>query len=375
MKRRNLVMIAPAAATASVGAGWFTPAAAQLGVVKFGQSASLTGGQAQYGADVRSGIQAAFAAMARDGTGPRCELASIDDGGHKEKCQENVKTLLDAGVVSLIGLTSGAAAESVLLAVEQAQVAMLGTASGNMGIRDPKLTMPYHVRAGYDIEYKAMVRYLKDFGMTRVGYVHLVDTSPANEAAMTAALDAVGIKMTLSVPLDRNAKSYDAQADSLLAEKLHCVLFTTNAAPILGVVDRMLAGHYTGFFFSSSFAGQSLFDEMAKRQQVVIMSQVVPRPNAVALPLIKRYIADLAALDGAQKPGYTSLEGYITGLVAVEAVRATRGGPVTRQRFRESLSNLSLNLGGYAVNFGTRKMTGSGFVDVVAIDRSGRLMG
>lgn len=374
MKRRHLVVTGSAAAVAWVGAGWSAPANAQS-VIKFGQSASLTGGQAKYGADVRDGILAAFASAAKDGKGPRCELVSLDDGGSKDKCLANVKTLIDAGVVSLVGFTSGAATEAAIDTVEQAQISLLGTASGNMGIRNPKLTMPYHVRAGYDVEYKAMVRYLKDFGMTRVGYVHLEDTSPANQAAMTAALDAVGIKMTLAVAVDRNAKSYDAEAAKLLDAKLQSVLFTTNAAPVVGIVERMVAQRFTGFYFSSSFAGQTLFEEMAARKQVVIMSQVVPRPNAVALPLVKRYHDGLAAFDATRKPGYTSLEGFVAGQVAVEAVRTAGNGTVTRQRFKDSLSGLNVNLGGYPVKFAGGSQSGSHFVDMVAIDRTGRLTG
>ena len=373
MKRRHLVMAGPAAAAAWVGASWSAPASAQA-VVRFGQSASLSGGQAVYGADVRAGILAAFEAAARTDKGPRCELLSLDDGGHKDKCQENVKQLIDSGAVGLIGLTSGAAAEACLPLIEKTQIPLLGTASGNMGVRDPKLTMPFQVRAGYADEYKAMVRYLKDYGMTRVGYVHLADTSPANQAAMTAALDAVGLKVTLSVPLDRNAKKYEEQAAKLLEAKVQCVLFTTNAAPVIGIVEGMAAQKYTGFYFSSSFAGQSLFDEMAKRRQVVVMSEVVPRPTAVAMPLIKRYQEALAASDKARKPGYTSLEGFIAGQVAIEAVRAGGAG-MTRQRFRDSLAALNINLGGYPVRFGPGNQNGSRMVDIVAIDREGRLIG
>ena len=57
-----------------------------------------------------------------------------------------------------MGLTSGAAAETCLQLVEEAKVVMLGTASGNMGIRSDKSTMAYHVRAGYDDEYRAYAR-------------------------------------------------------------------------------------------------------------------------------------------------------------------------------------------------------------------------
>jgi branched-chain amino acid transport system substrate-binding protein len=378
MKRRNLVLAATALMGGGLRAGWAKEVAGASNLVKFGMSASLTGGQAAYGKDVRDGILAAFAAAnkAAADKSVRFELVVLDDGGDRERCKANVKTLIGSGVAALVGLTSGAAAEACLPIIEEAQIVLLGTATGNMGIRSDKLTMPYHDRAGYDSEYKQMVRYVKDFGMQRVGYVHLKDTSPANQAAMTAALDAVGVKLTVSVPLDRNAKSYDADADTLLAAKLDCVLFTTNAAPIEAIVARMSAAKYPGTYFSSSFAGQSLINAMGDKGISIIMSQVVPRPNAAALGVVKRYREDMSALGGDAKIGYTSLEGYIAGRVAVEASRATlRGGPMSRARFASALSDLNLDLGGYRVRFGGGTHQGSNFVDIVAVDRTGRIIG
>lgn len=376
--RRRLLKATPAAAACAVVAPLIGPVSAQAVALKFGQSASLSGGQARYGTDVRDGILAAFEAANRAEVvrGAKFELNALDDGGERERCKGNVKTLIDGGAISIVGLTSGAGAEACLQLTEEAHIALLGTASGNMGVRDPKLTSVFHVRAGYDEEYRRMVRYVKEFGMTRVGYVRLKDTSPANEKAMSNALESQGIKITETILLDRNAKSFDAEAKQLLGANLQCVLFATNAAPIVSIVETMARERYSGFYFSSSFAGQTLIDAMAQRGISIIMSQVVPRPNAVALPVVKNFHADLAALRKDAKPGYTSLEGYISGRVAVEAARAAaRGGGVTRGRFREALGTLSVDLGGYLVQFAAANLTGSRLVDVVAIDRNGRLIG
>ena len=379
MNRRGLLLATSALAAGGIRVALAKEAGSASNVVKFGLSASLTGGQAAYGADIRDGILAAFAAAGRlnSDSAPRCELLTLDDGGDREKCKANVKSLIGSGVTALLGLTSGAAAEACLPMIEEAQVVLLGTASGNMGVRSEKLAMAYQVRAGYDSEYRQMVRYVKEFGFDRIGYVHLQDTSAANQAAMTAALEAVGVKLTLSVPLDRNAKSYAAEADTLLKANLNCVLFTTNAAPAEQIIGRMAAAKYPGTYFSSSFAGQALINGMAGKGISIIMSQVVPRPNASALVVVKRCRDDLAALGGNAKIGYTTLEGYIAGRVAVEAATraAQGGGSVSRARFKSALSDLNLDLGGYRVQFAGWSKQGSKLVDIVAIDRTGRIIG
>lgn len=374
MQRRKLIHGATAVAMGSLGLTG--RAAAQAPLVQMGQSASLTGGQAVYGNDVRDGIQAAFKAANRDAKGPRLELLTLDDGGEKDRCKANVAKLIDSGVTALVGLTSGAGAEACLPLVEAQRVVMLGTASGNMGIRSDKLTMAYHVRPGYDVEYRRLVGYVKTFNMQRVGLVHLKDTSPANQVAMNAALDQAGLKPAVTIPLDRNQKSFDSEVATLLAHKLDCVLFSTNAQPVSSIVTGMAAAGYIGFYFATSFAGQTLIDNMADKGHSIIISQVVPRPNSVANPVVKQYRDDLAALGTGVRPGFTSLEGYIVGRVAVEAARvSTRNGGGGRARFRVALAELNVDFGGYRAHFTPPNPLGSRFVDVVAIDRNGRIIG
>jgi len=96
----------------------------------------------------------------------------------------------------------------------------------------------------------------------------------------------------------------------------------------------------------------------------------------VASVVVKRCQEDLAALGSNARMGFTSLEGYIAGRVAVEATRsAMKGGGIGRARFKDALSELSVDLGGYRTRFTPQSPNGSRFVDVVAIDRTGRIIG
>ena len=375
MKRRTLLgggtVLAAASVAGSWKAGW---AATSPSLIRFGQSASLTGGQASYGRDVRDGIAAAFAAASKAG-GTHYELVTLDDGGVKSRCAQNVSTLIDLGVSAIVGLTSGAGAEACIPAVDRAQVAMLGTASGNMGIRADGVSSAFHVRAGYDLEYQRMVAYLKDFGMRRVGVVTLEDTSKANLEAMNLALHSMSIAPKVALAIDRNASAFDPVAAQLLEAKLDCVLFTANAAPVAGIIDRMTAARFPGLFYASSFAGQDLVDTLVSRHQSCVMSMVVPRPNAAGIGVVHRCSEDLAALGGDAKMGMTVLEGYIAGRIAVEATQSVmKVGAVSRARLREALVALRADVGGYKVDFagGTQ---GSRYVNLVAIDRYGRMVG
>jgi len=381
MKRRSLLLAGPA-----LMAGGFTglsvagAAAAQTHVIKFGQSASLSGNQANYGKDIRAGMLAAFAAASKADAakGFRYELVTLDDGGLKSRCASNVSALINDGVSAIVGLTSGAGAEACLTTIQDSQIALLGTASGNMGIRKSAAGSVYHVRAGYDLEYQRMANYVRDFGMRRVGVVTLQDTSQANQVALSEALGAMNIKPKEVFSVDRNAQSFTDVGNALLAANVDCVLFATNATPVSAIIDQMVSAKYAGMFYASSFAGQELIDVLVARKQSTVMSTVVPRTSAMGLTVVNRAQQDLLASGLDARLGLTTLEGYIAGRIAVEAARqAIRAGGdrPSRARMRESVAGLRADLGGYKVDFAAGSSQGSNFVELVSVDRYGKLVG
>jgi ABC-type branched-subunit amino acid transport system substrate-binding protein len=376
MKRRTLLLgcgsLAGVLAAPLARAGASGPR-----VIRFGQSAALSGPQAVYGRDVQNGVAAAFAAANANeaSTGIRFELQTLDDGGTRVKCMSNALQLLDSGTTALIGFTNGVAAEACMPMLEETGVAMLGTASGNMGLRTQSAKGVYNVRAGYDAEFARIVNYLRDVGMQRLALVRLNDTSPANRDAMSAALAAAGITPKASVNIDRHATDFSGVAAELMAAKPDCVLLVANAGPAAAIISHMTQARYPGLFYASSYAGQDLLDTLTARHQSCVMSVVVPRPSAMGVNVVASCKRDLALLQNGDRFGITTLEGYIAGRTAVDAtLAAARAGGATRGRVKEVLSALRSDLGGYKVEFaGTTQ--GSHYVDLITLDKYGRVMG
>src|SRR5262245_52493874 len=74
--------------------------------ILIGQSAGLSGGQAQYSKDVRTGILAYFEAVNKNGGvhGQPLKLVSEDDKGSRQQVLENTKKLIEqTKVFALIG--------------------------------------------------------------------------------------------------------------------------------------------------------------------------------------------------------------------------------------------------------------------------------
>src|SRR5688572_23668208 len=99
-----------------MGATLGLPAVAQKatppsGPILIGQSAGLTGGQAQYSAEIKQGIDAYFSAVNKNGgvNGRQITLVSEDDQGKKDNVLANTRKLVETDkVLALIGYTSGA---------------------------------------------------------------------------------------------------------------------------------------------------------------------------------------------------------------------------------------------------------------------------
>lgn len=380
MQRRAFVHAAAAASTLGIGTvmgAWPSASRAESRVVRFGQSASLSGGQASYGQDMRTGIAAAFAAASaqESRTGLRFELAALDDGGVRATCMKNVLALADTDVIGLVGLTSGVGAEASLPVFEDTRLPLLGTASGNLGLRANGVKNVFNVRVGHDAEYRRMIGYAKDFGLQHVGIVYMGDAAASNLNALKQSLADANMAPRVSVAIDRNATNFEAAARELLQNRPDCVMFTTNAEPICKIVDQMSAAKYPGLYYASSYSGQALIDKLAARQQSCVMSVVVPRPSSMSTMVVAQAQRDLALVQKNAKLGVTTLEGYIVGRIAVEAAYAAQAsGRLSRARFGEVLAGLKTDLGGFRVDFGGGSQ-GSRFVDLIALDRYGRLVG
>jgi branched-chain amino acid transport system substrate-binding protein len=343
--------------------------------ILIGQSASVSGGQAQYAKDVKVGIEAYFNAINKQGgvRGRPVQLVTLDDGGKKDAVVQNTKKLIeDEKVVALIGYTSGAGVEATLPLLDTANVPMIAPVTGNMGIRANFHRALFHTRAGYSDEMRKVVDHMVLTGLTRIAIAFLDDVGPANPKAMHDALARHNLKPVAAVPLNRNADNFELQTSELLKAKPELVIFISNSKPIVKIIQAMRARGYNGQFASSSFSGVKVIEELQQASHGLILSQVLPPPHRVHLKLVADYQAHLRALDPAAAPNYTSLEGYLSARVLVEGLKKSSSF-TSGAKLIAALEDIDhLDLGGYEISFSNKNHNGSRFVNtgVVAADRN-----
>ena len=130
---------------------------------------------------------------------------------------------------------------------------------------------------------------------------------------------------------------------------------------------------FAGNLYNVSFVGtQALLDELGKDARGVAVSQVMPFPYSPATSLSGEYLAAVRAKQG-RAPNYSGIEGYVAAKVFTEALsRAGRG--LSREGFINAIEGIrGLDLGGFPVDFGPNKHTGSRFVELTLLTEDGRV--
>jgi ABC-type branched-subunit amino acid transport system substrate-binding protein len=106
-------------------------------------------------------------------------------------------------------------------------------------------------------------------------------------------------------------------------------------------------------FVNISFVGsEPLAEELRRDGEGVVITQVVPLPNEVKIPLVARYQRALKSVNPSAKPGFVSLEGYIAGRLVVEALNHMNKS-VTRAGLLATISDVGVfDLDGVRLSYG-----------------------
>ena len=105
----------------------------------------------------------------------------------------------------------------------------------------------------------------------------------------------------------------------------------------------------------------------------IVVSQATPYPFSSNKAVITEYQAAMKTYSPKAAFSFASLEGFMAGKIAAEAVRRAGGNP-SRERVLAALKNLGeYNLGGISVNYTPQARKGWGGVELTIINASGNL--
>lgn len=381
MRRRHILGHAGRLALWPALAGMALPAKAQsVGIsdtrIVLGQSAPFSGVSEQLGLQFYLGAQLFFEALNDKGgvQGRRIELRRLDDGDEPDRCVANTRQFLGEGVFALFGYIGTLTSAAALPLATEAKLPFFAPASGAEALRAPFNRYAIHVRASYQDETAAIVRQITGTGIRKIAVFHQNDAyGKAGLDGVARALQAQNLAPVALGTVERHSVDVAKAVDDILARQPEAIVQIGVYKACAVFIRLARARGYTGSFYNVSPVGtQALLDELGAMAKGVLVSQVMPYPYTPVTPLASEYLTAVKARPGLV-PNHSSMEGYVAAKVFTEAAQRA-GRSLTREGFINAVQGMrNLDLGGFPVDFGPSKHTGSRFVEMTLLTEDGRI--
>lgn len=326
--------------------------------VRFAQIAALEGPAAALGEGMRQGISAAFEeANANGGVhGRMLSLDSMDDGYEPNRSIEHVRSVISSdGYIGLIGPVGTPTSKAMQPIATDASFPFIGPFTGAGFLRDPSLSNVLNVRATYAAETEAWIAHLVDKqGLKNIAILYQDDGfGRVGLAGVTEALDRRGMSLVAEGTYTRNTVAVKSALLDIRKSKPDAVVMVGAYKPIAEFVRLSHKLKFKPEFATISFVGsKALASELGATGAGVIISQVVPNPWDDSINVVSEYQAALTASDPNAEPGFVSLEGYIVGRLAIDALNKA-GADLTRESLMTALASLGvIDMGGAQLAFG-----------------------
>jgi len=360
----NQLGIAVAFAISLFGSAAFAEDGVSGNKILFGQVAALTGPAQDLGQGMRQGILAAFDDANRHGAIAErsLELKSVDDGYEPEKTVAATKEIIDEdkafAMIGAVGTPTSKASQPI---ATDAKVPFIGPFTGAEFLRNPYNRYVVNVRASYFEETEAWIEHLtKDLGITRIAILYQDDAfGLAGLDGVQRAMAKRNMALVASGSFKRNTTAVKSALLDIMKGNPEAVVTVGPYKPVAEFIKLAHQVKMNPVFVAISFVGSdSLAQELGSDGAGVIVSQVVPFPSDTSLPVVADYQKALTADDAKAKPGFVSLEGYLVGRLAVEALKRVDGEP-TREKLIDAIYGAPFDLGGVVLKYGPTRNQGS----------------
>jgi ABC-type branched-subunit amino acid transport system substrate-binding protein len=360
---------------------WILAARADPGVfddrIVFGQSAALKGPAAALGLGMRDGILAAFhEANAAGGVhGRKLDLISYNDDYEPEPAIAKTNQLIgEDKVFALIGEVGTPTSKAVQPITTEQGVPFIGPFTGADFLRDPSLTNVINIRTSYSQETEAWIEHLTtDLGLSRIAILYQDDSfGRAGLDGVKKALEKRGLGLVAEGTYMRGTTAVKRALLAIRGGHPQAVVMVGAYKPCAEFIKLARMIKLDAVFVNISFVGSKpLAEELGRDGEGVVVTQVVPLPDDVNIPLVARYQRALKSVNPSAEPDFVSLEGYVVGRLVVEALTHL-GNPVTRAGLLSTIRDVGVfDLDGVTLSYGPGDNQGMDNVYLTVIQPDG----
>ena len=339
--------------------------------ILLGQSAAMTGPAAQLGQDMRAGAMLYFDHVNQNGGvyGRKIVLKTLDDGYESNRAAANTKQLVDDDkVFALFGYVGTPTSMASLPIFTAAKVPFVGAFTGAEALRHPVNPYIFNVRASYFDETEAIVRHLTAMSIDRIAIFYQDDAyGQAGLAGVERAMKKRNLSLVAHGTVERNTVDVAKAVAAISKANPQSVIMISAYKSCAAFIRAMQKAGQNPTFWNVSFVGsKALADELGPDGRGVEISQVMPFPWDIGVPIVREY----RKLLGKGEPGYGTLEGFVAAKVMVEGLRRA-GRKLDRETFLRAMNSLgTYDVGGFKVAYSPQNHSGSDFVDLTIISKN-----
>ena len=341
--------------------------------ILLGQSAALSGPAGNLGQDMRTGAMLYFDWLNANGgiAGRKIVLKTLDDGYEPPRAAANTKALInDDKVFALFGYVGTPTSAASMPIFTEAKVPFVGAFTGAESLRHPVNPWIFNVRASYFDETEAIVQHLTAVSIDNIAIFYQNDAyGQAGLAGVQRALTKRKMKLSAMGTVERNTVDVAKAVATIKAANPSAVIMISAYKSCAAFIREMKKQGQDPTFWNVSFVGsKALAKELGPEGRGVEISQVMPFPWDVSIPVVKEY-RKLLAEAKAGDPGFGTLEGFVAAKVMAEGLRRA-GRQLTRASFVHAMEGMSTyDVGGFKVSYAPDNHSGSDFVDLTIISR------
>jgi len=348
--------------------------------IRIGSSCALSGHASFLGTNTIRGAESYIKELNEEGGifGRKIRLIVYDDRYDPPRCVFNTQKLInDDRIFALFCYVGTPTSVEILPIVKEARIPLVGLLTGADALRRPFSKYIFNIRASYYQEIAAMVKHIvEDRKLSRFALFYQYDAYGLDGlAGAELALKKYGLEPVAHGSYIRGTMDVEDALKSIMASHAEVVIMVGTYDPSTKFIKMARAKGFNPIFYNVSFVGgNELARKLGPDGEGVIVTQVVPSPEARALlSEVDKYCRLLEKYYPEDQPTFVGLEGFINAVVLSKALERA-GRDITREKFiraLEGMKDLSLGIG-LGLNFGPEDHQGFDAVYFTQI-RDGKL--
>ena len=342
---------------AALGAPAVLCHARAVSAVRVGISLPITSVQSAVAADLKAGLQLAFARAQQRGMDISPEWE--DDKSEPDRtCAAMERFGTDPRFLATTSIVGTPHAIKALPVAARVGLPVVGLRSGSSELRDGRAGV-FHLRASFNDELNKMLSQIAGPGPTPFAVVYS-DDAFGRAAIQHVKLVAAAKKMELvaSAAADRNGANVQAMVTSVVRQPgkpAGALLMLMIAEPMeRGVRHARETLNFLNPIFCMSFcATRSLAESRAEYLKGLGLMSAFPLPRVDITPLSQDFVRLAKAFNPGTERSLTSYEGFVYGSTLTQGLAQAK--ELSRAGLRAALRR-PLNVGGYRIAFDDRNV-------------------